>query len=80
LSNIAAEHGIYFDDWIDGDSTVLSRLGFNPRTVQRAVGRGTQRAWIKSDLLIGDMIGNQSIDHYSTENFEKPEYIGTFNT
>jgi len=66
LNDVATKHGIYFDDWIDGDPNVLSRLGFEPRTVQRAIGRGTIRVWIKSDLLIGDMIGNQSIDHYST--------------
>jgi hypothetical protein len=66
LNELATEHGIYIEDWIEGDPNVLSRLGFEARIVQRAVGRGTQRAWIKSDLLIGDMIGNQSIDHYST--------------
>jgi hypothetical protein len=66
LNELATKHGIYIEDWIEGDPNVLSRLGFEARIVQRAVGRGTQRAWIKSDLLIGDMIGNQSIDHYST--------------
>jgi hypothetical protein len=65
LNDLATEHGIYFEDWIEGDTNVLSQLGFEPRTVQRAIGRGTVRVWIKSDLLNGDMVGNQSIDHYA---------------
>ncbi len=64
LNDLATEHGIYFEDWIEGDPNVLSRLGFKPRTVQRAIDRGTARVWIKSDVLNGDMVGNQSLDHY----------------
>ncbi len=66
LNDLATTHGFYIEEWIDGDPNELSRMGFEPRIVQRAISRGTAKVWIRSDLLIGDMIGNQSIDHYST--------------
>jgi hypothetical protein len=41
--------------------------GFIARRVTDVFGVGTTRAWIKIDILgAGDMIGNQSLPHYTT--------------
>ncbi len=66
LNGLAAQHGIYFDNWIDGDANQLANMGFEPHVVQCAVSRGTQRAWIKSSKIIDDKIGFHSIDHDAT--------------
>ena len=66
LLNLVSEHGLIMQDWIDGDDSTLSQLGYEPRRVQRAIGSGLIRAWIKTDILNGEMVLNQSIDHYST--------------
>jgi hypothetical protein len=67
LNDLALENGIYFDDWIDGSSAPLANAGFIAKRVQDTFGVGTIRAWIKSDILgAGDMIGNQSLPHYTT--------------
>uniref|UniRef100_A0A6M3IVY7 Putative ATPase domain containing protein n=4 Tax=viral metagenome TaxID=1070528 RepID=A0A6M3IVY7_9ZZZZ len=66
LLNLVTEHGLIMQDWIDGDDSTLSQLGYEPRRVQRAIGSGLIRAWIKTDIMNGEMVMNQSIDHYST--------------
>jgi hypothetical protein len=64
LQDLIAEHGIYFEDWLLNPLAV-SQPGFESRSVQRAVGRGTINAWIRSSMIQGDMVMNQSIDHYT---------------
>jgi hypothetical protein len=66
LQHLVDQHNICFDDWIEGDASVLVREGYQSNMVQAALRRGQQRVWIRSELLNGDMIGNQSIDHYAT--------------
>lgn len=66
LQYLVDQHNICFDDWIEGDASVLVREGYQSNMVQAALRRGQQRVWIRSELLNGDMIGNQSIDHYAT--------------
>jgi len=66
LLNLVTEHGLIMQDWIEGDDASLVQLGYEPRRVQRAIGSGLIRAWIKTDILNGEMVMNQSIDHYST--------------
>ena len=61
--NIAAEHGIYLEEWVE-NSHVLQQMGYESKMLQRAAGRGTVRAWIDSALIKDGKIGNQSIDHY----------------
>jgi hypothetical protein len=60
------DQGFLIQDWIKGDDSSLLSLGYEPRRVQRATGSGMVRAWIKKDILIGDMVLNQSLDHYAT--------------
>ncbi len=66
LLSLVSEHGFILQDWIDGDDSSLSGLGYVARRVQRAIGSGLVRVWIKQDILIGDMVLNQSLDHYCT--------------
>lgn len=66
LLSLVSEHGFILQDWINGDDSILSGLGYVARRVQRAIGSGLVRAWIKRDILIGDMVLNQSLDHYCT--------------
>ena len=66
LLSIVSEQSIIFQEWIDGDDAQLKTLGYESRRVQRAVGAGMVRVWIKRDVLEGESIHNQSIDHYCT--------------
>ena len=65
VSDIAAEHGLYLDEWIQG-AHMLHQNGYESKMLQRAAGRGTVKAWIDSGIINGNKVGNQSIDHYGT--------------
>lgn len=69
LNSIVSEQNIIFQEWMDGDDSQLQSLGYEPRRVQRAVGPGMTRVWIKTDIIEGESIHNQSIDHYCTIGF-----------
>ena len=70
VAQIAADNQIYFDDWIHGDSIhALTDIhsGYKQMTTQLIDGNGKLRMWIKKTMIKNDdMIGNQSIDHYSS--------------
>lgn len=67
LVSVVAEQNLVFQDWLVGsEDTHLLSMGYEPRRVQKAVGSGLVKAWIKKDIMIGDMILNQSLDHYTT--------------
>lgn len=66
LFSLISEHNFISKDWINGDDMGLSKLGYEHRRVQKAIGNGLLRVWLKKGMLIGDMVRNQSIDHYST--------------
>ncbi len=63
LYSLMNEQGIIFDDWIDTEDT-LEQL-YEKRRPQNALGLGTVKVWIKKGLRVGELIGNESIDHYS---------------
>ncbi len=64
LYSIMSEQGIIFDDWIQHEDSVLEQL-FEKRRPQNALGLGTVKVWIKKGLREGELIGNESIDHYA---------------
>lgn len=67
LLKLGIENGFLASNWINGDaSSYLSKNGFIPRRVINPVGRGLTAVWIKSDIIKGELIGTQSVDHYST--------------
>jgi hypothetical protein len=69
LNTIVIEQGLVFQEWIDGEDTQMQSLGYESRRVQRAVGAGMARVWIKRELIECESIHNQSIDHYCTVGF-----------
>ncbi len=66
LFSIVSEQNIIFQEWIDGDDSQLKTIGYESRRIQRAVGAGMVRVWIKCNIIEGESIQNQSIDHYCT--------------
>lgn len=67
LLQLAIENGFFATDWITGDaSDYLKNNGFVPRRATNPVGRGLTVVWIKTDIIKGELIGTQSVDHYST--------------
>ncbi len=67
VAQLAADNQIYFDDWIHGDSIhELTNNGYKQLSTQIINGNGKLKTWIKESLISGDMIGNQSIDHYAS--------------
>jgi len=67
LLKLGIENGFIASNWVTGDaSSYLKRNGFIPRSVINPVGRGLTSVWIKSDIIKGELIGTQSVDHYST--------------
>lgn len=67
LLKLGIENGFIASNWVNGDaSSYLKTNGFIPRSVINPVGRGLTSVWIDSDIIIGEMIGTQSVDHYST--------------
>lgn len=67
LLKLGIENGFIASNWVNGDaSSYLKQNGFIPRSVINPVGRGLTSVWIKSDIIKGEKIGTQSVDHYST--------------
>ena len=67
LLKLATENSFYASGWINGDpANYLKSNGYVSRKVINPVGRGSTLVWIHSDILRGEMIGAQSVDHYST--------------
>jgi len=67
ILKLATENGFFAANWINGDATnYLKNNGFVPRRVITPVGRGLTSVWIDSDIINGEKIGTQSVDHYST--------------
>lgn len=67
LLKLGIENGFIASNWVNGDvGSYLSKNGFIPRRVLNPVGRGLTSVWIKSDIIKGELIGTQSVDHYST--------------
>ncbi len=63
LSELGTE--LYFDEYIEGSSTPLSKTHI-AKQVGDAFGAGGKRVWIRKDLLSpGNMIGNESVLHYT---------------
>jgi hypothetical protein len=60
------DEGIILQNWIDGDDSKLVDFGYESHRIQNAVDSGMVRAWIKKEIIINDMIHNQSIDHFGT--------------
>lgn len=67
LLKLGIENGFIASNWVNGDASLyLKTNGFIPRSVINPVGRGLTSVWIKSDIINGEIIGTQSVDHYST--------------
>jgi len=67
LLKLATENSFFASGWINGDgSAYLSSNGYVSRRVITPVGRGLTSVWIHSDILKGEKVGTQSVDHYST--------------
>ena len=67
VAQLAADNQIYFDDWVHGDSGhTLKNNSYKQILTQIVNGNGKVKTWIKESLIDGDMIGNQSIDHYAS--------------
>ncbi len=66
LSELAAENGFYFDEWLNLNGSGKP-IGFTNKRAPDCLATGMCRVWVKDSLLMpGDMIGNQSLSHYST--------------
>ena len=63
LATLAIDNHAYLDDWIDGDSKVLSP-GRDSFPIQRAFRGGTTRMWVTSSMVQNGIILNQTLDHY----------------
>jgi len=67
LLKLATENSFYASGWINGDpANYLKSNGYVSRKVINPVGRGSTLVWIHSDILNGEKVGTQSVDHYST--------------
>jgi conjugal transfer ATP-binding protein TraC len=69
LRNLFSDHNIYFSDWIDPTKTdpileYLRTQGYKAYTPANPFGKGNIQTWLKG--VVNGMIGNESIDHYST--------------
>jgi len=67
LKDLINEHQIYFPDWLQPghDISLLSKDGWKPYRAQHLNGKPIQ-VWLPQKNVIGTMVGNESIDHYST--------------
>ena len=63
---IAEKHGFVLQDWILSGEHLLQNDGHIAVKVQRAIEKGSARAYIDKKITNGDKVLNQSIDHYST--------------
>lgn len=70
LNSVIAEQNIIFQEWLKGDDSKLSTMGYEARRVQKSTGgAGLIKVWIKKEIINGESIFNQSIDHYCTVGF-----------
>lgn len=67
LYSIVQEHKVCFDDWIEGDASMMTQYGFESQAVHRALGgTGLLRIWYRPEIVEDNRVKNQSMDHYST--------------
>jgi hypothetical protein len=69
LRSLFSDHNIYFSDWIDQTKKdpileYLRTQGYKAYVPPNPFGKGKIQAWLKN--VVNGMIGNESIDHYST--------------
>ncbi len=66
LKDLINEHQIYFPDWLQPghDISILSKEGYKQYKAQKLDGRPSY-VWLPQKNVIGNMVGNESIDHYS---------------
>jgi conjugal transfer ATP-binding protein TraC len=67
LRDLINDHQIYFQDWLvpGQDITLLSKHGYKQYKAQNINGKPGY-VWLPQQNVIGEMVGNQSIDHYAT--------------
>ena len=65
LRALAEDNHAYIEEWVKGDSKVLSP-GRDRFPVQRAFRSGTTGIWIESSMVSDNKILNQTVDHYGT--------------
>jgi len=72
VSDLVIEHGFFLDEWVENTGIkTLKDLGYEPHLVQRVLGNGKAKAWIKSDIIDTTTpnkpkVYNQTIDHYAS--------------
>jgi hypothetical protein len=69
LRSLFSDHNIYFSDWLDQKKRdpileYLRTQGYKAYTPANPFGKGNIQTWLKN--VDNGMIGNESIDHYST--------------
>jgi hypothetical protein len=69
LRSLFSDHNIYFSDWLDEKKRdpileYLRTQGYKAYTPANPFGKGNIQTWLKN--VDNGMIGNESIDHYST--------------
>ncbi|HEY6586341.1 MAG TPA: ATP-binding protein, partial [Candidatus Methanoperedens sp.] len=67
LRDLIIDHQIYFQDWLvpGQDITLLSKQGYKQYRAQNINGK-PGFVWLPQKNVLGEMVGNQTIDHYST--------------
>jgi hypothetical protein len=67
LRDLISDHQIYFQDWLvpGQDITLLSNQGYKQYRAQNINGK-PGFVWLPQKNVLGEMVGNQTIDHYST--------------
>jgi hypothetical protein len=67
LKDLISDHQIYISDWLvpGQDITLLSKQGYKQYKAQNINGKPGY-VWLPQKNVIGEMVGNQSIDHYAT--------------
>ncbi len=63
LEAFAKEQGVIMSDWVQGDTTLLRNERVTEWT-QKAIGIGKVFAYIDKKIINGDLIMNQSKEHY----------------
>lgn len=72
VSDLVIEHGFFLDEWVENTGIkTLKDLGYEPHLVQRVLGNGKAKAWIKSDIIDTTTpnkpkVYNQTLDHYAS--------------
>lgn len=67
VADLVREQDFCMDEWIENpDENMMKDLGYEARLVQRVDANGKAKSWIKSDILNGGKVYNQTIDHYAS--------------